>query len=517
MYDDRELSAAHPEWLRLFDLASTAGVDGLAGYLSRVLEACGRWLRASGASIFLRQGGETFRLAAKYGRQARMPDDAAFGLREGIAGEAAATGQALLIENPRDHPELSRRGVMRRAEIASSMVVPLVVEPQGVIGVLNISRGAGEEPFTKQDLRHVAPLARLIALAVANARHFSETRDNLARQERLRQKLESVLECVPFGLFVVSADQVIEESNSQVSELLGIALEYGRSWPELIEELPAPLRAPLAGAVRAALEGVPTLDRVVDPVSGRAWKVAANPLGAGGATVTLQDITRDEREQQERARTRRLAEIGQMTAAIAHEIRNPLAGIIGAAQIVRDHPEEAPEFGRIIGEEACKLDQLCNDFLDFARPLSLDLQPVTLNALVSSVVNLEAPAAAARGVRLEARLDPSPPTLLADPLRVEQVVRNLVQNAIQATSAGGAVTVTVEGYRLTVSDTGSGMDAEQLSKLFTPFFTTKAKGTGLGLTNVRRILDAHGASIDVRSEPGVGTEFIVDWRSFHES
>ncbi len=217
------------------------------------------------------------------------------------------------------------------------------------------------------------------------------------------------------------------------------------------------------------------------------------------------------KETQEAERLRRLAEIGQMTAAVAHEIRNPLTGIRSAAQMVRENPELADEFLQMIEEEALKLNALCEEFLAFARPMELNWQQTDLAELVRQACELSRADFDHDGVSLAVETGSNVPTINLDRRRVEQVVHNLLRNARQACKKGGHVKVRVEGMTLTVEDDGNGISPAQMERVFSPFFTSKPDGTGLGLCNVRRIVDAHGAKVTAESEPGDGSRFTVEF------
>jgi signal transduction histidine kinase len=244
-----------------------------------------------------------------------------------------------------------------------------------------------------------------------------------------------------------------------------------------------------------------------------AWKVVSSPFGQGGVTIAIQEVTEIERAQREVARVHRLAEIGQMTAAVAHEIRNPLTGILSAAQLGMSDPDSSQTCLDIVREEANKLNGLCDDFLDFARPLKLNLTEMNLNQVVTRVLDRHRADVEAAHLKLICDLDVAEPSLQADPDRFEQILHNLVRNAIQATPAGGEIRIATHAAGLSIEDTGCGMADKQMESLFTPFFTTKSQGTGLGLCNARKILDAHGASVSVRSSLGKGTRFDISWGS----
>ncbi len=212
---------------------------------------------------------------------------------------------------------------------------------------------------------------------------------------------------------------------------------------------------------------------------------------------------------------RRLAAMGEMAAGLAHEIRNPLAGLKGAAQYLQTEEvgPEAREMLQVIVDEANRLDIVVGNFLDYARPLQLERSEAPINTLVGRALGLlRAQGLPPNVTPVESLADDLPP-IAVDTARIGQVLVNLLHNAIQAMPTGGVLTVTTrrreDWVEIAVADTGSGITAENLNKLFVPFHTTRAGGTGLGLAISRRLVDAHGGEIQVSSEPGRGATFVV--------
>jgi signal transduction histidine kinase len=220
----------------------------------------------------------------------------------------------------------------------------------------------------------------------------------------------------------------------------------------------------------------------------------------------------------------RLAALGTMAAGLAHEIRNPLAGIKGAAQYLRDarDPAETAEFLQLIVDEIDRLNVVVSQFLDYARPFDIDRSPMAMNEVIERVVELVTRQGLAKNIVIETDLERPLPTLNADRNKLAQVVLNLVQNAIQAVERGGTVTISSRTGRLAdasgefraclqvrVEDTGPGISREDLDQLFIPFFTTRSHGTGLGLPICQRIVQGHGGDIRVRTRPNEGSRFIV--------
>jgi two-component system sensor histidine kinase HydH len=215
-------------------------------------------------------------------------------------------------------------------------------------------------------------------------------------------------------------------------------------------------------------------------------------------------------------RADRLSALGELSAAMAHEIRNPLGSIKGAVEILRDDygPDDSKyEFIQILLKETDRLNLIVQEFLGFARPKKPEFQQADLNEAIESVLTLIALEAKKAGVNIEKRLDPSIGMCNLDMNLIRQAILNLVLNAIQAMERGGVLTIvsTLRGemIEITVADTGIGISEENRKKLFSPFYTTKKYGTGLGLAIAYRIIENHRGTIEVTSKPGKGTTFRV--------
>jgi signal transduction histidine kinase len=212
----------------------------------------------------------------------------------------------------------------------------------------------------------------------------------------------------------------------------------------------------------------------------------------------------------------RLSAVGQLAAGLAHEIRNPLAGIEGAADLLQPgtlSDEMRGEFVQIIRKESRRLNQLLTDLLNFARPRSPEIADASLDDLVHTVVGLMAPTAQKAGVTLRQESAFGLPNVECDASQVQQVILNFVMNAIQASPPGSEIVVrTVRGGNeasVEVSDQGSGVTPEAHEQLFTPFFTTKTDGMGMGLPIAQQIVMNHGGEIFVRPNTPKGTIFTM--------
>ncbi len=222
----------------------------------------------------------------------------------------------------------------------------------------------------------------------------------------------------------------------------------------------------------------------------------------------------------------RLAALGQMAAGLAHEIRNPLGSIKGAAQLLQPIGQQSSdsttkEFLDIIVEEANRLNKIVSQFLDYARPYRGDPSPLDVNDVVKKTLQLLEKEEGASRIEISSNLVEGLPPVRADPEQLRQVFLNLSLNALQAMPQTGKLQVSTSLRRSTrrgataaflevrFRDTGVGIPPGDLRNLFIPFFTTKDKGTGLGLPISQRIIENHGGTIEVRSQPGAGASFTV--------
>jgi len=216
-------------------------------------------------------------------------------------------------------------------------------------------------------------------------------------------------------------------------------------------------------------------------------------------------------------RTERLAALGQLSAGLAHEIRNPLSTIKGSAEMLLKNVDAngavAHELAGFISTEVDRTNALVTRFLDFARPLALHLEKTEITEVIDEAVAQVEKHTPPLDVSIYKNYSPDIPPLLLDRQLIERVLYNLILNAAQASPAQSSVTVKTRqlGQTLEVSviDRGTGIAPKDRESIFNPFFTTKSSGVGLGLAIVSKIVDEHGGQIDVESEPGAGSVFRV--------
>jgi two-component system sensor histidine kinase HydH len=212
--------------------------------------------------------------------------------------------------------------------------------------------------------------------------------------------------------------------------------------------------------------------------------------------------------------SRRLASLGRLAAGIAHEIRNPLSSIKGFATYFRERYKDNQDdrnTAEIMIKEADRLNRVISQLLDFARPMDLQKKRISIQALIQHSLKMVERQALSRGVVIRADPAPSLREIEIDFDKITQVLLNLYLNALEAMDQGGTLWVSCseeagnQGLKISVTDTGAGIDKQHLEHIFDPYFTTKQTGTGLGLAIVHKIIGAHGGEVRVDSKVGQGT------------
>jgi signal transduction histidine kinase len=267
-------------------------------------------------------------------------------------------------------------------------------------------------------------------------------------------------------------------------------------------------------AVRIAYKGKDEIGRLIESFN---------------SMVDRLDVTQKELELlhfQQLERADRLASIGEMAAGIAHEIKNPLAGISAAVTIIKDDMASEDPRGEILGEvveQVKRLDKTVNDLLFFGKPSLPELCCVDINTILTTTLKFAAQHRGGGNIERRIELQPDLPPVYADDKQIQQVFLNIVLNAYQAMASGGVLGITssqvvrgdVEYVRVDISDTGSGIPPQILDKIFTPFYTTKAQGTGLGLPICSKLVKLHKGDIRVTSDSTAGTIFTVELPACH--
>lgn len=242
-----------------------------------------------------------------------------------------------------------------------------------------------------------------------------------------------------------------------------------------------------------------------------------------GVVVVVHDLSRRRELEEDLMHSERLALIGTFTAGLLHEIRNPLGGIKGAAQLLKRETSDHAllgEYASVMLREVERLDRLLDQLLGFSHPPQWNMAPLNIHQVLDEVLLLQKETLSRSRITLKKELDPSLPMVWGDPSGLTQVFLNVIKNAVEAMGAGGVLRIGTKMetdlhrgkekfLRVEVEDTGPGISPENLKWIFAPFFTTKGSGTGLGLPIAQRIISEHAGSIRVESNHNVGTTFKV--------
>ena len=407
---------------------------------------------------------------------------------------------------------LFRRGAFLTAAASSGAFVALSLAVQ--FGQLTLP--AGSQPMSPSRLAFVLTtnaLAQFLIAALAGylAEQVSRAGGRLSAREADLKELVAlqnrIVNAMPSGLITCDDKGLITFINPAAVAILGQAAT-DRGPLQMEEVLPGASRLPRT--TRRAELSVDT------PNGRRVLGLAVTPLEEQGGSllVVFQDLTYLRRMQEELKRIDRLASLGRGSAQLAHEIRNPLASMRGSAQLLGDDVQNSPHLVRlahIIVRESDRLAALVDGYLELARPPPPARENIRIDSVVAETVEMLRADPMTSGVVLEEIL--APVDGLADAAQLRQVLINLLRNALTAVGKGGTVRVTVDEdsnqARIRVWDSAGSIPADDLTRIFEPFYTTSAAGTGLGLSTVHAIIQAHAGLIAVTSSASQGTTFTV--------
>ena len=383
----------------------------------------------------------------------------------------------------------------------------------GLVGMLFGAVRDTEERRTR-DLRQVS-------LQLEDA--YKKLEERAIQLINIQDYTQSILRSITSGVLTVGPDGSVATANPAAERMLGMS-EF-EMVPKPIGSLfrfdggiSADVAKVLAGRLPLALRESTLVTAAGSEVHVQASTSRMRAVGGTvlGAVVTLEDVSDIKALTDQLIRADRLAAMGELTAGVAHEVRNPLGVIRASVQLLEDakgDPERIHEAAEVIKQEIDRLDRVIKALLDFGRPSKPTLMATDLNEVLQDIVLFTNRFASQSDVVITEILDPQLPRVQGDPDQLKQVFLNLVTNAVQAMDkTGGTITIETKGageyVEISVADTGPGILPVDLPKVFDPFFTKRAEGTGLGLTIVHRIIDEHDGHIEVESSPG-GTVFNV--------
>ena len=330
---------------------------------------------------------------------------------------------------------------------------------------------------------------------------------------------EALVRNMPIGLLAVDKDNRVIACNEHIRGLFTgdcdkvLGQDVGRILPDVLVRL---------------LEKVNTPDGLIEQdivlASGKngeqTWEVVAAAFADEevheGKILLARNVTAIRGLEKEVARSRHLNAIGSLAAGVAHEIRNPLSSIKGFAvyfkQRLSGNPDDEKTADIMIAETE-RLNRVISQLIEFARPITLKKEKTVLAALVAQTVKLIENEAQKNAVQIDVRAPEKLPEVEVDPDKIKQVLLNIFLNALAAMQGGGRLSIELaqrqNAVEAIVSDTGTGIDEKDLPRIYDPYFTSKPAGTGLGLAVVQKIMEAHGAFLQIESRTGEGTKVIL--------
>jgi len=445
---------------------------------------------------------------------------------QGVIGMVAKMRIPLVVTDAQ-HEVQPMRGFGRALGSNYYCALPIVVHGSCIGVVLADNQN---EPFTPEQVDLLSAFVNQAGIAIENARLYQEMERRYREIQSLAAFRNNILRSLSSGMFTVDETGQITTWNRAAQQILGFSgrESVGRPFREVLGGARCPIEGASCEELQDAIEqvlqgaGARHLYKIPARMNGetRILNCSVSPLltrgrQTQGAVVLFEDITEYLRLEARLSEMERLATVGQMTATIAHEIRNPLTALRGAVELMRQEeplPESISLYVEVIQQEAQRLTEIAEEFLEFAKPFHLQRRPTPIKPLLQRVLMVQEPYLKAAGVK--ATLE-TPDTLEADidAGRIEQAIRNLIQNAVHAMPEGGQLTLRAvdagDWVAISVQDTGEGVPPEIREKIFTPFYTTRTRGTGLGLSIVKKIVEGHNGRTTLECPPEGGSIFTL--------
>ncbi len=409
--------------------------------------------------------------------------------------------------------------MLKKEGLRDPKVVP--IDSDGIIMGMLMVADDQKDSFATDELRMLRAAALQFGIAIKNA-------DLLKQLDNATHTWETTFNAMAEGIYVLDADRNIIQANMAMAEILGVPLNriVGRKCYEVTHKTRCPIDlCPFEEAMEGRTGG--TLEREERSL-GKTFRISVNPIrDRGGAVVgavhVMADITETNRLRDQLLQSDKMAAVGQLVAGVAHELNNPLTGILGYSQLLLRRFQDmdqatVKDLEAVIGE-AERATRIVQNLLSFSRKHKPMKTVTDLNRAVRDLVELREYELKVNNIEVVTELDESLPRTMADVHQLEQVLLNLVNNSTDALRGrkDGVITIATSSdgrfIKVAVSDNGAGIAPEDLPRVFDPFFTTKevGQGTGLGLSICYGIIEEHGGTIEIDSRPGEGTrvEFTV--------
>jgi PAS domain S-box-containing protein len=495
--------------------------------LASVMDRLSQTLLVDRLALFTEDpaGSGRYRLARSMGLRAAPQGGAESLDLSFLSPDRPAFGRGYLFyESPRAAREESETVRHTLEQLDLNYFIPCRMRDHAV-AILGIGKTVDGDFLSSEDVELLFTLAGYVAIALDNARLYSSLEHKALQIERLKDFSENIVESLNVGVLAVDLNGRVESWNTQLEQLIGVSRQEAVNRP-LEEVLPSSLVAELAA--RSGEDHVSSLYKL--PMRNRDGRslvvnVSIAPLVGKegeriGRLILLDDITQRTHLEDQLLQAEKLTSLGLLAAGVAHEVNTPLAVISNYIQMLAKQLPAGDARQSLIDKivkQTFRASEIVNHLLNFSRTGAAEFQPVSLNQVVEETLSLLTHPFRSGRVQVIRNLSPELPAVLGSGNRLQQVFLNLFLNARDAMPSGGMLEVRSSAHNgsveVEVTDTGAGISRENLARIFDPFFTTKAtaRGTGLGLSVSYGIIKEHAGKIEVRSTPGKGTSFRLEF------
>jgi PAS domain S-box-containing protein len=353
--------------------------------------------------------------------------------------------------------------------------------------------------------------------------NLKELEDAYIRENQLQQYLNNILKSVTSGILVIDKQGMITIFNKEAEHITEFNSE--EFIYEHIDKFWDKMKLSLGDIINKVLnEGKIFKDIEVTmqsksgkeiPISVSASQVLDNDKNAIGVVFLFRDLTKIKTIEEELKREDRIRTLGELSASIIHDIGNPLAGISNLIEILKNNNdrETEKEVLDVLDKEVMDLNNLVINFLEFSRSSTIEKEPTNIKQLVSGIINLLKPEIIDKKINIVKKYEKNPLMVKIDRRAIKQAFINILKNSIQAVCENGKIDIEIkeekENVLISIRDNGVGIEKEKIEKIFYPFYTTKKEGTGLGLFIAYQLIKENEGQINVKSELGIGTEFLI--------
>jgi two-component system NtrC family sensor kinase len=489
--------------------------------LGSVMDRVSQTLLVDRLAIFVedQQNPGEMRLARSMGVRLAEPLDLSF-----IApGRTEFSSGPIFFESPKAAREVSDSVRRTLEQLDLNYFIPCRIREHAV-AVLGLGKTVDGDYLSSDDVELVQTIAGYVAVALDNAQLYSSLEQKALQVARLKDFSENIVESLNVGVLAVDLEGTVEAWNSRMEQLIGVNRNNAVGQP-LDSILPPELVLEIAA--RGDQEQVTGIYKHRLNHQGRSvvLNVSITPLvgKAGeqiGRLLLFDDVTQRDQMEEQMTQTEKLTSLGLLAAGVAHEVNTPLAVISNYIQMLaKQMPESDPRQTVIekIIKQTFRASEIVNNLLNFSRTGAAELADVDLNRVVEETLSLVAHPLKTSRIQVVKELTEGIPPVRGSANKLQQVFLNLFLNARDAMPSGGMLEVRTAGHNgsveIEILDTGNGIPREHIHRIFDPFFTTKGvgRGTGLGLSVTYGIIKEHAGKIDVRSTPGRGTSFHVEF------